>query len=113
MQNPRQRLKNWIGHLVPHDKQAAIDLTKVLADAAMANGPSRKVNMIALVRDRTTEYDYAREEGLRMQAQADYRVTLTVFLEDRKDENHWAGPWANKGIKDILRKQTEKDYKKH
>jgi ABC-type sugar transport system substrate-binding protein len=97
--SPRGRLKNWLGHMVPDDKQAAIDMTKALVD--MAGKVSGNIEILALIGDGKSPIGSDRIGGLRSQVQASPAIKLRELSRD-----YWAVEWAAQDTTNVLRQHT-------
>lgn len=100
--DPRGKLKNWIGHMVPDDKQAAADLTNELVKVMhKSNGPSKEIEIVALLGDGSRAIGRSRTGGLKTQAQALSAVKLHEI-----PRVHWTIDWARDDVESILHKRT-------
>ncbi|MDX2202888.1 MAG: ABC transporter substrate-binding protein [Hyphomicrobiaceae bacterium] len=64
---PRQKLKTWIGSLVPDIEEAGARMARALVDAARANGlrsADGKIHLLGLAGDENTPLSLARNSGL-------------------------------------------------
>lgn len=63
---PRERLRHWLGSLVPNNEEAGYQMAKRLIAAGHRRFPQEgQLSLIAIAGDRATEAGVAREAGLR------------------------------------------------
>jgi ABC-type sugar transport system substrate-binding protein len=77
---PRQRYKNWIGHMVPDDTQAGMDLAKILferAEEADAYAVDKKMHVVSISGTEDNTVSLSRNSGLKEQMRLTLRTELT------------------------------------
>jgi ABC-type sugar transport system substrate-binding protein len=104
---PRQYFQNWIGHMIPDDKQSSDDLTRMLITRARETRsipPDGEVRVLALTGIGSSAVGSNRAEGLRTRVAA----TPGVVLHEIGLEN-WLPGWARDETAKFLKNNPHTD----
>lgn len=101
---PREKLKNWIGHMAPSDFQAGYDLADILINKAVAlnKGTNTAIRVVAMGGGTDTIVPLRRREGFKKRIAEQSNVRLDSFINTA-----WTRPEASITARELLSKNPE------